>query len=167
MINFLIRKWSSYWSISWPLFVNYRAIASLWRAGLWVLRPKGLKAPSRMTQTSHRSHVRRHCKMINFMLVFARFFFKKWASFRTGSELGFPSSKLWAIRDWRSRREEEVNVGVRPILNMRAGLTFVREKVVWRTIWGEMAQNCRTRAKSEKRLLGFKVTFSKKCSKAT
>ena len=43
---------------------------------------------------------------------------------------------------------EDLIVGVRPTLNMRAGLTFVREKVAWRTIRAIMAQNCRTRAKS-------------------
>ena len=39
-------------------------------------------------------------------------------------------------------------MGVRPILNMRAGLTFVREIITWRMIMDLMAQNCHTRAKS-------------------
>ena len=64
--------------------------------------------------------------------------------------------------DWRSRRYEGPNVGVRPFQNMRAGLTFVREIIVWRTILSKSAHNCRTRAKSGRRTLYFFKYFSKK-----
>ena len=53
-------------------------------------------------------------------------------------------------------------MGVRPTLNMRAGLTFVREKVVWRTEPCKRSQNCRTRAKSRKTFWCFFLTFFKK-----
>ena len=56
-------------------------------------------------------------------------------------------------------------MGVRPFLNMRAGLTFVREVIVWRTIYGLMAQNCHTRAKSRKSTLSFLTRFLKKVLK--
>ena len=41
-------------------------------------------------------------------------------------------------------------MGVRPTLNMRAGLTFVREICACRIIRVIIAQNCHTRAKSGK-----------------
>ena len=53
-------------------------------------------------------------------------------------------------------------VGVRPTLNMRAGLTFVRETFVCRIILMLMAQNCHTRAKSRKGKWSFFTLFVKK-----
>ena len=64
--------------------------------------------------------------------------------------------------DWRSRNREDVSVGVRPVLNMRAGLTFVREISVWRTNLILMVQNCHTRAKSRKSKSAFFSHFLKK-----
>ena len=71
------------------------------------------------------------------------------------------------IMDWRSRRKEEYNVGVRPSPNMRVGLTFVREINGWRTDLVKRSQNCRTRAKSGNGFSCFLTLFRKVVSKET
>ena len=53
-------------------------------------------------------------------------------------------------------------MGVRPFLNMRVGLTFVREKSVWRAFPIFIGQNCHTRAKSRKSNCAFFSHFFKK-----
>lgn len=54
------------------------------------------------------------------------------------------------------------NVGVRPFLNMRVGLTFVREISAWRTDLSKRSQNCHTRAKSRISKVCFFNSFYKK-----
>ena len=81
MINFLIVYWSSYWSISRPVFANCRAIASLWRTGVCGLTPKRPKAPSRRTETCHRSYENDVMKCHIFMIVLTVFSLKNWSGF--------------------------------------------------------------------------------------
>ena len=53
-------------------------------------------------------------------------------------------------------------MGVRSSLNMRVGLTFVRETFVCRTFLNFIVRNCRTRAKSRKSKSAFFSAFFKK-----